>query len=160
MMKGMSPAAVVPQTVQSSDLSRNPASVFAAADRGPVTITRRDGESLILSKASEVEFQRRGLELAAQLVAASLAPAERPFSERLRAPFPWVEFLKPEDRELFAQEIVDVARACASVSRFDRLLLTLEAWRSTAEALAEGFTPDDQLMWIDEPSRVVDPRGK
>ena len=153
----MSPPAIVSQTVQSSELSRNSAAVFAAADRGPVTITRRDGESLVLSKASEVEFQRRGLELAVQLISASLAPGDLPFSERLRGPFPWVEFLKPEGREQFAQEIVDVARACASVSRFDRLLLTLQAWYSTAEAIAQGYTPDDELTWIDEPSRVSDP---
>ena len=71
-----------------------------------------------------------------------------------------MEFLKPEGRQEFAQEIVDVARACASGSRFDRLLLTLQAWRSTAEAIAEGYTPDDQLTWIDEPSRVPDPRAE
>ncbi|GAA3621191.1 prevent-host-death protein [Kineosporia mesophila] len=153
-------SAVDPQTVQSSDLSRNSASVFAAADRGPVTITRRDGEPFVLLKASEVEFQRRGLELAAQLVAASLAPGDQPFAERLRVSFPWVEFLKPEDRLQFAQEIVDVARACAAVSRFDRLLLSLREWRSTAEALAQGYTPDDELIWIDEPVRVANPRDE
>jgi PHD/YefM family antitoxin component YafN of YafNO toxin-antitoxin module len=151
---------VVSQTVQSSDLSRNSASVFAAADRGPVTITRRDGEPLVLARASDVELQRRGLELAAHLVAASLAPGDLPFAERLRAPFPWLEFLTPEGRETFAQEIVDVARACASVSRFDRLLLTFQAWRSTADALAQGYTPDDELDWIDEPVRVADPRNE
>lgn len=156
----VSNSAVAPQSVQSSDLSRNPASVFAAADKGPVTITRRDGESLILTKASEVANQRLGLELAAQLVAASLAPGDQPFVERLRTPFPWLEFLAPADRDLFAQEIVDVARACAAVSRFGRLLITLEAWRSTAEAIALGYTPDEQLTWINEPERVDDPRRR
>ena len=157
-MDGMGTAAVVHRTVQSSDLSRNPASVFEAAEHGPVTITRRDGESLVLVRASDVARQREGLELAAHLVAASLAPDDVPFVERLRAPFPWVEFLTPADREAFAQEVVDVARACAAVSRFDRLLLTLTAWRSTAEAIAAGYTHDDQLDWLDQPAPVADPR--
>jgi PHD/YefM family antitoxin component YafN of YafNO toxin-antitoxin module len=153
----MSPA-VVSRTVQSSDLSRNPASVFAAADEGPVTITRRDGEALVLARASDVDKERQGLELAAQLVAASLAPADVPFVERLRGPFPWLEFLSQQHREQFAAEIVDVARACAAVSRFDRLLVTLAAWRATAEAIAAGYTSDDELEWLDEPAAVADPR--
>jgi PHD/YefM family antitoxin component YafN of YafNO toxin-antitoxin module len=154
----MGTSSVITSTVQSSELSRNPASVFAAADQGPVTITRRDGESLVLAKSSDVAKEREGLELAARLVAASLAPAVTPFVERLRGPFPWLEFLRPTDRELFAREIVDIARACAAVSHFDRLLVTVTAWHSTAEAIAYGYTPDDKLEWLDEPAPVSDPR--
>lgn len=154
----MGAPAVVVRTVQSSELSRNPASVFEAADLGPVTITRRDGESLVLARSSDVARQREGLELAAHLVVASLAPGNVPFEERLRGPFPWVEFLSPDDREQFAREVVDVARACAAVSRFDRLLLTLKAWHSTAEAIAAGYTHNDALEWLDEPALVNDPR--
>jgi PHD/YefM family antitoxin component YafN of YafNO toxin-antitoxin module len=147
-----------PRTVQSSELSRSPASVFAAADQGPVTITRRDGEALILTRASEVEHQRLGLQLAAQLIAASLADSTTPFVDRLRVPFPWLEFLSATDRTAFAAEVVDVARACAAVSQFDRLLETLTAWRATAEAVAAGYTHDDDLTWLLEPTPVPDPR--
>ena len=66
---------------------RSPASVFAAADEGPVTITRRDGEALVLTRASAVEHQRLGLQLAAQLIAASLADSSTPFVDRLRPDF-------------------------------------------------------------------------
>lgn len=147
-----------PRTVQSSELSRSPASVFAAADQGPVTITRRDGEALVLTRASAVEHQRLGLQLAAQLIAASLADSGTPFIDRLRMPFPWLEFLSATDRASFAGEVVDVARACAAVSQFDRLLEVLTAWRSTAEAVAAGFTRDEDLTWILEPAPVADPR--
>lgn len=146
------------RTVQSSELSRNSSSVFKAADEGPITITRRDGESLILIKSSDIAREREGLELAVHLVAASLANIDVPFVERLRGPFPWVEFLNAEDRESFANEVVDVARACASVSRFERLLLTLKAWQSTAEAISSGYTLDEELEWLDEPIAVPDPR--
>ena len=154
----MSPA-VISRTVQSSELSRNSASVFKAVDQGPVIITRRDGETLILTKESDLADQREGLELAAHLVAASLAPNDVPFVDRLRGPFPWVEFFSPSDREAFAQEIVDVARACATMSRFDRLLVTVGAWHSTAQAIADGYTPDEDLEWLDVPEPVADPRN-
>lgn len=94
-----------------------------------------------------------GTRAAAHLVAASLAPGDTPFVERLRGPFPWLEFLKPAERELFAREVVDIARACAAVSHFDRLLVTVTAWHSTAEAFAYGYTPDAKLEWLDEPAR-------
>ena len=77
---------------------------------------------------------------------------------RLRGPFPWVEFFSPADREAFAQEIVDVARACAAMSRFDRLLITLTAWHSTAQAIADGYTHDEHLEWLDVPEPVADPQ--
>jgi hypothetical protein len=154
----MSPA-VISRTVQSSELSRNSAAVFKAVDQGPVTITRRDGETLILTKESDLAHQRQGLELAAHLVAASLAPDDVPFVDRLRGPFPWVEFFSPADREAFAQEIVDVARACAAMSRFDRLLITLTAWHSTAQAIADGYTHDGHLEWLDVPEPVADPHN-
>ncbi len=147
-----------PKTVQSSELSRSPASVFAAADAGPVMITRRDGEALVLTRASAVEHQRLGLQLAAQLIAASLADSTNPFLDRLRVPFPWLEFLSSADRASFAAEVIDVARACAAVWQFDRLLEVLTAWRSTAEAVAAGYTRDDDLTWISEPAPVTDPR--
>ena len=46
--------ATITRTVRSSELSRNSREVFEAADQGPVLITRRDGDSLVLTKASQV----------------------------------------------------------------------------------------------------------
>lgn len=153
-------AAVVTRTVQSSDLSRRSKDVFAAVEKGPVTITRRDGEDLVLSKASDAAQQQEGLKLAAQLVAASLAPDDEPFVDRLRLPFPWIEFLSGPERQDFAEELVSVARACASVGRFDRLLITIHAWEATATALASGYTADVDLHWLDEGLAVTHPAGE
>jgi hypothetical protein len=151
-------AAVVQRSVQSSELSRNSAAVFAAAEKGPVNITRRDGADFVLTTASAVAEEHRALRVASDLVAASLAPSEQSLEERLRRQFPWIEFLPANDRTTFATEIVDVTRACAAVGQFSRLLITFEAWHSTAEAIAAGYTPDDQLDWLDEPAPVADPR--
>ncbi|MET3921079.1 type II toxin-antitoxin system Phd/YefM family antitoxin [Arthrobacter sp. UYEF20] len=152
----MSPASIS-RTVQSSELSRNPAAVFKASEEGPVTITRRDGEPLTLLTTSEIDREHQGMELAAHLVTASLGDPQIPFAERLHGPFPWMAFLSDADQEAFAREIVTISRACASVARFDKALITLRAWRSTAEAISAGYTPDDRLDWI-EPAAVADPR--
>lgn len=151
--------ATIIRTVQSSELSRNSREVFEAADQGPVLITRRDGDSLVLTKASQADYDRKGLELAAALVAVSLAPDNRPFVERLRQPFPWLALLSPTDQEAFATEVIDVARACAAISRFDQLLLTLHSWKATAEEVAAGYTSDEELEWLEAAEPVVDPRG-
>lgn len=151
--------ATITRTVQSSELSRNSREVFEAADQGPVLITRRDGDALVLTKASQVEYDRKGVELASALVAASLAPDDVPFVERLRRPFPWLALLTPGEQDAFAKEVVEVARGCASVSRYGQLLMTLHAWVATAEAVAAGYTPDDELQWLDASEAVADPRG-
>ncbi len=149
----------VARTVQSSELSRHSREVFEATDEGPVLITRRDGESLVLTKASQTDADRSGLELAAHVVAVSLSTDDRPFAQRLRDPFPWVALLSAEEQDSFATEVVDVARACAALSRFERLLITVSAWKDTAEALAGGSTADVDLHWFDDDVSVPDPRG-
>ena len=146
------------RTASSSDLSRNPAQVFRAADDGPITITRRDGEPLTLVRSSTVAREHEALTLAASLVTASLAPGTTSFAERLLIPFPWLGFLHVEQREQFAAEIVEVSRACASISNFDRLFVVLAEWKATAEAIALGYTPDEELDWLDSPEPVDDPR--
>lgn len=147
------------RSVQSSELSRNPASVFRAVEEGgPVHITRRDGEDLVLSRAQDDERERRALAVAAQIIAGSLAAGPGELATRLVEQFPWAALLRPGDRQAFASEIVEVTRACAAVGRFERLLITFEAWRSTAEAIAAGYTSDSDLDWLDEPTVVTDPR--
>ncbi len=149
----------ISRTATSSDLSRNPGQVFRAADQGPVTITRRDGEPLTLLPSRTIAREHEALRLASHLVAASLAPGEESFTSRLLGPFPWLGFLPGEQREAFAAEIVEVARACAAISSFDRLFIILAEWKATAEAVAAGYTHDDELDWLDEPATVEDPRG-
>ncbi|MBO0855109.1 MAG: hypothetical protein J2P18_15255 [Nocardia sp.] len=57
-------------------------------------------------------------------------------------------------------EFLSTARACLSVGRFDRLTITLESWKSSAEAYADpSLTPDGaDLHYLDEPEDVPDPR--
>lgn len=112
-------------SASSSDLSRNPAQVFRAADDGPVTITPRDGEPLILLRTSLVQ------------------------------------------REEFAREIVQTSRACASIANHDQLVIVLAERKSTAEALASGYGPGEELCLAGHhgnrpgtPGHRVTPKGE
>ena len=157
MTTAVSPRDTERRRVQSSELSRNPAGVFAAAEHGPVTITRRDGEDFVLTRAQDAEKQRRGVE-AGLRVASSLVLSGPDLALRLREPFPWIEFLSESDRLRLASEIVEVARACAAVANFDPLLIALAGWKSTAVAIAAGYPRDEDLEWFDEGPTVADPR--
>jgi hypothetical protein len=142
--------------VRFSDLSRDSKAVAAAADRGPVTITRRDGEALILIRKSEVDADRAGLALVAQIIAVAVADPPGSFATRLRGPFPWMQFLSGAAQEQFAAELVDTARACASIAQFEPLATVIHAWQSTAEAYAAGWDAEE-YEWLDTPGEVERP---
>ena len=147
---------VVQQTVQFSELSRNSRAVAEAADRGPVTVTRRDGEPLVLMRKALDDANREGLAMASQVVAAAVSAWPDPFVERLHAPFPWMRFLPVSEQQQFADELVQTARACASVQQFEPLLAEVAAWRSTAEAYAAGWDKA-AVDWLDAPVDVTRP---
>ena len=147
------------RTVQFSDLSRRSKEVAELTERGPVTITRRDGETLLLVKASDAERHRHGQMVAAQIVGAAVRAWPNSLAEQLRQPFPWVEFLTVDERDAFAHEVVDVARACAAFATFDRLESVVSSWRATAEAAALGIdSAGEELEWLGEPIPVPRPR--
>jgi PHD/YefM family antitoxin component YafN of YafNO toxin-antitoxin module len=147
----------IAQTVRFSDLSRDSKKVAAAADRGPVMITRRDGEPLVLQRQSVYEQNRAGLALASQVIAAAVEEGSESFAERLGRFFPWMSFLPSDGRQQCASELAGVARACASVAVFEPLEVAVRAWQSTAEAYASGHGPDREYDWLDEPITVERP---
>lgn len=58
--------------------------------------------------------------------------------------------LSAEEQDSFATEVVDVACACAALSRFEHLLITVSAWKDTVEALAGGLIADVDLLRFDD----------
>lgn len=146
----------VEQRVKFSDLSRDSKAVAAAADRGPVTITRRDGDELVLMRKADADADRAGLALAAQIVAVAVADWPSSFAARLHGPFPWMHFLSDAEQEAFADELVRTARACASVAQFEPLATVIQAWMSTAQAKAAGWDRTE-YVWLDETVEVERP---
>ena len=60
------------------------------------------------------------------------------------------------------QEFLRTARACASVSRFDRLTIALAAWKATAEAYADPSVTIDgsDLDYLDERPVAIDEKAQ
>lgn len=145
-------------TFRASDLSRDSSKVFRSAEHGPVEVTRRDGESLVLTRKSEYEDHFVALAAAADLIAASLAPSDSPLEHRLRERIPWMRFLTDHDQAQFSHDIIDVARGCAAVRDFGPFLTELAEWHDTAVAVAAGYTAPTDLDWLDEPVPAADPR--
>ena len=142
--------------VQSSELSRHSAAVFAAAEDAPVEVTRRDGETLVLTTKREAVAHQRILEVAAQLIAVSL-DGNGTLEDRLARPFPWINLLSVQDQRTCAQDIIDTARGAFVVNQPGKILTEITAWQNTAEAVAAGWGHDEP-DWLREPVAVKKPR--
>ncbi|ADG73514.1 conserved hypothetical protein [Cellulomonas flavigena DSM 20109] len=143
------------QSVQSSELSRNPSRVFAAAERSPVDVTRRDGEDLVLMSKREADARDALLGIAVELIA--VATDDRgTLAERMADRFPWMLALGAADRETCARELLDSARASSATRQPHLAVATLTAWRETASALAAGLE-GGIVDWFDEPTAVGRP---
>lgn len=135
-------------TRRSSDLSKHSAEVFAEAEDHPVTVTRRDGEALVLMSQREAVGRTRLLDIAAQLITVTL-DTEGSLSERMSRSFPWMLALSPADRETCARDLIDAARASFSTDQSHLVTVELTAWKETATAVAAGLGRED-LQWLDD----------
>ncbi|NMN99707.1 prevent-host-death protein [Gordonia sp. TBRC 11910] len=135
-------------TRRSSDLSKHSAEVFAEAEDHPVTVTRRDGEALVLMSQREAEGRARLLTFAAQLITVTLDDAGT-LAERMTKAFPWMLALTPTDRETCAQDLVDAARASFATNQPHIAIAELTSWKETATAVAAGLGRTD-VEWLDE----------
>ncbi len=143
------------QSFQSSSLSRHAVPVFAAAERAPVEVTRRDGDSLVLMSSAEADARESLLELAAQLIAAT-TDDRGTLAERLSERFDWMLALSPAERDTCARDLITAARASFATGQAHLAIAELASWRSTAEALASGLGRD-RVGWYDDAPRVPRP---
>lgn len=151
----MGMAAIARTEFKSSELSRNSGEVFAAAERSPVTVTRRDAEPLILMNEREALARKQLFEFAAQLVAIT-TDDRGTLAERMADHFPWMFALSEADRKQCAKDLVDAARASFATEQPHLAVVELNSWRETAEALAAGLR-DDPVEWLDRDDMVIRP---
>lgn len=142
-------------TYRSSELSRASAEVFAAAADHPITVTRRDGEPLVLMSQREDRARNELLNLAAQLIGVATLD-DINLTRFMREHFPWMLALSAEDQELCAREVLDATRASLSLGQAHLALSTLTSWRETAEAIAAGLG-ETTVEWIDDVNPVERP---
>jgi hypothetical protein len=118
---------------------REPTSVEPLLEKGDVLLKRRDGEALLLSRASRSEDERQAISSAARLVGAGLASGrDQELSQRIADRLPWTRFLPEADRAEFAREFLGHLEACADLGDFTALARLLAEWKNTAVAFAEG----------------------
>jgi hypothetical protein len=151
----MSAATLSKTTFKSSDLSRAPLDVFAAAADHPVQVTRRDGESLVLMSESADKARDALLELAAQLVAVSTS-TDGTLASRMSDRFPWMLALSPADQEACANAVLAAARASFATHQPHLAVAELTSWRETATAIAAGLGKEP-VEWLDETEAVERP---
>jgi hypothetical protein len=145
-------------TATFSELLRSPNDVAEAAEHGAVTITRRDGQDLLLTSAQAAKNSNDGLRFAASIVAAAVVESPTTFLEGLHAAFPWMTFLSETEQKQLADELVSVARGCASFGRFEPLAATVQGWEATAQAYASGIPRDgSDIDWLGETETVPRP---
>ncbi|WP_166350282.1 prevent-host-death protein [Phytoactinopolyspora limicola] len=144
----MTLAADFPAAIRrSSDLSKHSAEVFAEAEDHPVTVTRRDGESLVLMSKREADARAELLHIAATLITVTLD--DGPLTERMASRYPWMYALSAEDRQECARDLIDAARASFSTHQPHLAIAKLTSWRETATAIAAGLG-SQPVEWLDE----------
>lgn len=139
-MKATPHRSSVDRTSTFSELLRHPNDVIAQLDQGDVTITRREGDTLVLSKANRRAENLEMLDQLSQLIAASLddAACDR-MAARLEDQYPWVSVLPEGPRRMFVGEFFRVLRGSVKVGGFAQMSGLLLSWEATAEAYAKGF---------------------
>jgi hypothetical protein len=138
----------------SSELSRNSANVFKAAEKGPVLVTRRDGENLVLMSQREADMSRDLFDFAAQLILITTA-THGTLVERMSDQFHWMLALSHEEREDCAQELIASARAAFATNQPNMFVTNLRSWKETATALASGLH-ETQVEMLERPERVTE----
>lgn len=133
-------------TRRSSDLSRHSAEVFAEAEDHPVTVTRRDRESLVLMSQREADARAELLHIAATLISVTLE--DGPLSERMASRYPWMYALSAQDREQCARDLLDATRASLATHQPHLAITKLTSWRETAAAIAAGLG-SEPVTWLD-----------
>lgn len=143
------------EQVQSSELSRNPLKVFSAAEKTPVTVTRRDGEDLVLMSKRESQNLPEFHTFISQVLVA-LDDKNGSLVERMLKPFPWILAFDESGQEQCASELVKAAKVAMATNTPIVALTELYAWKGTAEVVALGIQLEN-VDWSEKPILVERP---
>lgn len=148
------------RTATFAEFLRSPKAVIEQTRHGAVHITRRDGEDLVVLRASDLEHQEEGIGLASRLMRATLT-AKGDIPAAISDVFAWTTLLSDSERSQLVRDITDHLWSAAELRRYVQLLAVVRSWRGTAEAYAAGYTraSDDDLAWLDEAVDAPNPRA-
>lgn len=103
-------------------------------------VRRRDAEDLVLTTASRAELERAAASVTTRMFVALMqrdSGARELVTDVLPEVFPWVMFLSREEVREFVVELVATLRAAESLDNPAPVVQVIEAWRHTAEVLAD-----------------------
>ncbi len=105
-----------------------------------LVVRRRDAEDLVLTTASRAAQAREASSVTSRLLAA-LMQQDPHVQDRIAdvAPevFPWVAFLSRDEIREFVGELVSTMKAADSIDNPAPVAQVIDAWRHTAEVLAD-----------------------
>ncbi|MDE0612815.1 MAG: hypothetical protein OXI32_00210 [bacterium] len=120
-----------------SEFLRQPKEVVADLADHDVVLRRRNAPDLYLSLAASDISRAKTIECLARLLCKISADSPEAIDDAIEAAFPWVEFLSPEERREFAEDLTRTILACASIESFEPVEQTLLEWQNTAEILSD-----------------------
>ncbi|TSD47300.1 hypothetical protein FFI94_014800 [Rhodococcus sp. KBS0724] len=103
-------------------------------------IRRRDAEDLVLTTAARVELEHTAASVTTRMFVALMqrdGGMRELVADVLPEVFPWVAFLSKEEVHEFVVELVATLRAAESLDTPVPVVQVIEAWRHTAEVLAD-----------------------
>ncbi len=125
--------------VRWSELARDPKAVAAKVDQGDVSVRRRDGATLRMTREDRVVGDLEALGLAARLLRDVFD--EPKFRESVLSAVAtelgWTSFLPEPERAIFLDEFARTAGAAADVGTLAPLAQLVREWRATAAVWAD-----------------------
>ena len=120
-----------------SEFLRQPKEVVANLAQHDVVLRRRNAPDLYLTLAASDASRAKTIECLARLLGKIAADSPEAMDDAIEAAFPWVEFLSPDGRREFVEELTRIILASASVGNYEQVDLTIDSWQNTAEILSD-----------------------
>lgn len=105
-----------------------------------LVVRRRDAEDLVLTTASRAAQARQASSVTSRIFVALMQRDPQVgdlVADVVPEVFPWVAFLSREEVRQFVGELVSTLRAAESIDNPAPVAQVIDAWRHTAEALAD-----------------------
>jgi len=105
-----------------------------------LVVHRRDAEDLVLTTASRAAQAREASSATSRLLVALMQHDPQVgnlLTDVVPQVFPWVAFLSREEAHEFVEELVTTIKAAESIDNPAPVAQVIEAWRHTAEVLAD-----------------------
>lgn len=103
-------------------------------------VRRRDAEDLVLTTAARAELEHTAASVTTRMFVALMqrdGGVRELVTDVLPEVFPWVAFLSKEEVQEFVVELVATLRAAESLDNPAPVVQVIEAWRHTAEVMAD-----------------------